>query len=43
MIKKLELGLLVLLILLKIKFGHTQINVPKIGKSMSKKAVCINH
>ena len=32
---------MVVLVLLKIKFGHIQISVPKIGISMSKTA-CIN-
>ena len=40
-IKKLELHLLVVIILFEIEFGHTQINVPKIGKLMEKTA-CIN-
>ena len=40
-IKKLELCLTVVSILLKIRFGHTQISVPKIGILMSKTA-CIN-
>ena len=35
MIKKLQLCLLVVLILLKIKFGHAQIIFPIIGMSMS--------
>ena len=38
LIKKLELRLIVLSVLLKIKIGHAQINVPKIGKPMSKTA-----
>ena len=32
---------MVALVLFKIKFGHAQISVPKIGISMSK-TVCIN-
>ena len=32
---------MVVLVLLKIKFGHAQISVPKIGTPMSKTA-CIN-
>ena len=36
MIKKLELYLLVVLILLKIKYGHTQTRLLQIGISMSK-------
>ena len=36
MIKKLELDLLVIIILLKIKFGYTQISMPKIGILMLK-------
>ena len=39
--KKLELRLMVVLVLLKMKFGHAQISVPKIGIPMSKTA-CIN-
>ena len=35
-IKKPELGLMVVSVLLKIKFGHTQISVPKIEIMMSK-------
>ena len=35
---KLELCLLVVIILFKIEFGHTQISVPKIGTPMSKTA-----
>ena len=41
MIKKLELHLMIVSILSKIKFGHAQINVPKISIPMSKTA-CIN-
>ena len=41
MIKNLELRLLVVLILLKIKFEHAQINMDKTGIPMSK-TVCIN-
>ena len=41
LIKKLELCLMVVSALSKIKFGHAQINVPKIGIPMSKTA-CIN-
>ena len=41
MIKKLELCLMLVSVLLKIKFGHTQISVPKIGIPMLKTA-CIN-
>ena len=41
LIKKQELGSMVVSVLLKIKFGHTQISVPKIGKSRLK-TVCIN-
>ena len=42
MIKKLELHITVdFFVLIKIKFGHTQISVPKIGIPMSKTA-CIN-
>ena len=32
--KKLELRLMVVSVLLKIKFGHAHIRVPKIGKPM---------
>ena len=39
LIKKLELSLVVVLILLKVKFGHAQINVPKISKQLSKQIV----
>ena len=39
--EKLELRLTVVSILLKIRFGHSQISVPKIGIPMSKTA-CIN-
>ena len=39
--KKPELRLMVLSVLRKIKFGHAQISVPKIGIPMSKTA-CIN-
>ena len=39
--KKLELRLMVVSVLLKIKFGHAHIRVPKIGKSMLETA-CIN-
>ena len=38
LIKKLELCLMVNLVLLKIKFGHAQISVPKISILMSKTA-----
>ena len=41
LIKKLELRLMVVSVLLEIKFGHAQISVPKIGIPMSKNA-CIN-
>ena len=41
MIKKLELLLLVVIILFKIEFGHTQISVSIISKPMLK-TVCIN-
>ena len=41
MIKKLELGLLVVIILFKIEFGYAQISVSEIGTPMSKTA-CIN-
>ena len=41
LIKKLELRLMEASVLLKIKFGHTQISVPKIGIPMRKTA-CIN-
>ena len=41
LIEKLELHLMVVSVLLKIKFGHAQISVPKIGIPMSKTA-CIN-
>ena len=41
LIKELELFLTVVLVLLKINFGHTQMSVPKIGIQMSKTA-CIN-
>ena len=41
LIKKLELRLMLVSVLLKIKFGHTQISVPKIGILMSETA-CIN-
>lgn len=37
-IKKLKLCLLVVLILLKIKYGHPEISVPTIGVSISKTA-----
>ena len=40
-IKKQELSLLVVSILLMIEFGHTQIIVPKISIPMSK-TICIN-
>ena len=43
MIKKLELRLLVVLVLLKIKFGDVQANVPKSGILMLKKTTSINH
>ena len=33
--------MVVFFVLIKIKFGHVQISVPKIGMPMSKKA-CIN-
>ena len=39
--KKLELRLMVVSVLLKIKFGHAQISVPKIGIPMSE-TTCIN-
>ena len=42
LIKKLELCLMVVSVLLKIEFGHTQISVPKICILMLKIA-CINH
>ena len=38
MIKKLELCLMVVSVLLEIKFGHAQISVPKISIPMSKTA-----
>ena len=41
LVKKLEFCLMVVLVLLKIKFGHAQISVPKIGIPMLK-TVCIN-
>ena len=41
LIKKLELCLTVVSVLLKIRFGHAQISVSKIGILMSKTA-CIN-
>ena len=41
MLKKLELRLLVVIILFKMKFGHTQISVPKIGKPI-RKIACVN-
>ena len=41
MIKKLELCLMVVSVLLKTEFGHTQISVPKIGIPMLK-AACVN-
>ena len=41
LIKKLELHLMLVSILLKIKFGHAQISVPKIGVPISKTA-CID-
>ena len=41
LIKKLELYITVVSVSLKIRFGHTQISVSKIGMSMSKTA-CIN-
>ena len=41
LIEKLELCLTVVSVLLKIRFGHTQISMPKIGILMSKTA-CIN-
>ena len=41
LIKKLELGLMVVSVLLKIKFRHAQISMPNIGIPMSK-TVCIN-
>ena len=40
MIQKLEFHLLVVIILQNIEFGHTKINVPKIGNTMPKTA-CI--
>ena len=36
LIKALELHLIVISALFKIKFGHTQISVPKVGTPMSK-------
>ena len=39
--KKMELRLIVVSVLLKIKFGHAQISVSKIGIPMSK-TTCIN-
>ena len=36
LIKKLELHLIIVSVLLEIKFGHAQISVPKIGLPMSK-------
>ena len=41
LIKKLELCLMIVSVLLEIKFGHVQISLPKISLSMSKTA-CIN-
>ena len=41
LIKKLELCLTVVSVLLKIRFGHAQISVPKVGIQMLKTA-CIN-
>ena len=41
LIKKLELGLMVVRVLLKINFRHAQISVPKIGIPMFK-TVCMN-
>ena len=41
LIKKLELCLTVVSVLLKIRFGHALISVPKTGIPMSKTA-CIN-
>ena len=41
LIKKLELRLTIVPVLLEIKFGHAQISVPKIGIPMLKTA-CIN-
>ena len=41
LIKELELFLTVVLVLLKINFGHTQMSVPEIGIQMLKTA-CIN-
>ena len=41
LIKKLELHIMVVSVLFKIKFGHVQIYAPKIGIPMSKTA-CIN-
>ena len=41
LIKKLELRLMNVSVLLKIKFGHTQISVPKVNIPMSETA-CIN-
>ena len=38
LIKKLELCLTVVSVLLKIRFGHAQISMPKIGILMSKAA-----
>ena len=36
LINKLELCLTVVSVFLKVRFGHAQISVPKIGKLMSK-------
>ena len=36
LIKKLQLHLMIVSVLLEIKFGHAQISVPKIGLPMSK-------
>ena len=41
LIKKLEMCLTVVSVLLKVRFGHVQISVPKIGTPMSK-TTCIN-
>ena len=41
LIYKPELRLMVVLVSLKIKFGHAEISVPKMGKPMLKTA-CIN-
>ena len=41
LIKKLEMNLMVVSVLLEIKFGHAQLSLPKIGIRMLK-AACIN-